>query len=71
MATAPERSMNAEMAEGSTDGSYKKLLQNVGNVGRDARTDRRDLNDIWFGIHESPTKVTPDGKVVRTPNFVR
>jgi hypothetical protein len=66
----PLRSMNAELNEGSTDGTYKKVLNNIGNASPATVRARMDLNDIWYGIHEAPVKVTPDGRIVRTPNFI-
>ncbi len=72
MAYAPHRSMNAELSEGMTDGKYKKVVQNRGGfVDPSAYADRRDLSDVWYGgIYEEPSKVRPDGEVVRTPNYV-
>ena len=72
MAYAPSRSMNADLNEGATDGSYKKVINNRGGFGiNGAPVDARDdLNDRWFGIHETPYKHRPDGHIVATPNFV-
>lgn len=66
----PVRSLNGDLHEGMTDGKYKKIRSNRGGVCEDETyRDRSDLNDIWYGIHECPDKVLPDGRVVRTPNF--
>lgn len=66
------RSMNAEMNEGSTDGKYKKVIQDRGgSVESGTYDDRRILDDAWHGIHEAPAKINPGtGRAVRTPNFV-
>ena len=65
------RSANAELAEGLTDGKYKKVIRNRGGVV-EATTHlaRADLADVWFGIHEAPGKVDPDAHYKQTPNFV-
>jgi hypothetical protein len=70
MAYAPQRSLSDELAEGRTDGVYKKVIRDRGGFPEDttARA-RNDLADTWYGIHEDPTKVDQDGRVVRTPNF--
>lgn len=71
MAYAPSRSMNNELSEGSTDGKYKKIVNNRGGVVEpNTYESRSDLNDNWFGIHEKPVKVTPDGLLHATPYFV-
>jgi hypothetical protein len=31
---------------------------------------RADLSDVWYGIHEQPVKLRPDGQAVHTPNCV-
>lgn len=73
MAYAPSRSMNAELNEGATDGRYKKVVRDRGGLGvthSETAHVRGDLNDVWYGIHEKPEKVRPDGRAVRTPNFI-
>lgn len=71
MVYANSRSMNAELNEGSTDGKYKKVINNRGgSVEHTTQFDRDDLNDIYFGIHEASVKVRPDSKTVGTPNYV-
>lgn len=65
------RSMNASMHEGATDGKYKKIVQDRdGVVHPETYADRRQLDDLWYGIHEAATKVLPDGTVTTTPNYV-
>lgn len=72
MATAQPRSSNAELAEGLTDGKYKKVIANRGGVVEGTGIDSKaSLSDTYFGIHEQPVKVTPDGLHTRTPYFVQ
>jgi hypothetical protein len=73
MAYPTPRSMNANLEEGMSDGKYKKVVMNRGGVCESARLydDRKDLADVWHGIHECPVKVFPDGSSPRrTPNTV-
>ena len=72
MATPQARSVNAELAEGMTDGKYKKVVNDRGGVV-EALTyvSRHQLFDTWHGIHETPDKVFPDARYRgTTPNFV-
>lgn len=62
MTYAHIRSMNRDLEEGMSDGKYKKVVQNRGGVVEGelrART-LRDLDDIWYGFHETPAKALPD-----------
>lgn len=71
MATAIPRSANAELNEGMTDGKYKKVINDRGGlVEPTTYLVRKDLADIWYGIHEEPGKVLPDALHQKTPNFV-
>ncbi|WP_406362530.1 hypothetical protein [Streptomyces sp. NBC_01579] len=71
MSYANERSLTGDLNEGLTDGAYKKVVQDRGGVVETTTYGvRRDLNDLWFGIHEAPVKHTPDGWPVTTPNCV-
>ena len=71
MATAPSRSVNAELSEGMTDGKYKKVVTDRGGFAEHTTyLERQDLNDVWHGIHEEPDKVLPDARVRHTPNFM-
>lgn len=67
----PQRSMNAELREGQTDGGYKKVVQNRGgNVDRATQESREPLDDVWYGIHERPVKYMPGHFMDdRTPNY--
>jgi hypothetical protein len=65
------RGMNNALSEGSTDGKYKKIVANRDGVIDPATYENRaDLHDEWFGIHEKQIKVTPDGLLHATPNYV-
>lgn len=70
MAYAPMRSMNAELDSGLTDGKYKKVVRDRGGFV-DAATyqSRRDLHDLYFGIHEAEIKQAPTRGPVRTQNY--
>ncbi|MFE5853243.1 hypothetical protein ACFQ61_08475 [Streptomyces sp. NPDC056500] len=71
MSYAQQRSLTGEVHEGVTDGAYKKVVRDRGGVVEPTTyLVRRDLEDRWYGIHESPVKHTPDGRSVSTPNYV-
>lgn len=72
MAYPQARSMNGDLNEGATDGKYKKVINDRGGrVGATTYAERRDLNDNWFGIHETPDKVIPGrDSIAVTPNYV-
>lgn len=63
-------SCTEQMYEGSTDGSYKKVVQNRRSTEHITCRVREDLNDIYYGIHETNPKVAPDGTIVNTPDYV-
>lgn len=70
MSYPPSRGMNNALSEGSTDGKYKKIIQNRDGVVDPATYENRaELNDNWYGIHEKKVKVTPDGLLHATPNY--
>lgn len=70
MAVNESGGMNANLAEGMTDGKYKKVVMNRGGeVETGTIRSRLDLADTWFGIHEENTKVLPDGRTSHTPDF--
>lgn len=70
-AASPMRKLNSEMYEGLTDGKYKKVVRDRGGYVEDCTYEsRRDLDDLYFGIHEDPTKVLPDGRIVHTPDYI-
>lgn len=71
MAANYTRSMNGDLAEGMTDGKYKKITQDRGgDVGTATFRARKDLDDIWHGMHELQTKTLPDGTVRTTPDYL-
>jgi hypothetical protein len=57
--------MNKDLNEGMTDGKYKKIANTDrgGFVEPTTYMDRMDLNDNYYGFHEAPNKVKPDGTV--------
>ncbi|MGW3153670.1 hypothetical protein [Streptomyces sp. NPDC001089] len=71
MSYAPRRPLGGELAEGLTDGTYKKInTDRGGDVDPTTYGVRQDLNDVWYGLHETPVKRRPDGIAVRTPGYV-
>lgn len=72
MAERIARSMNAEMFEGSVDGTYKRIAPNRTNIEfpdiEKIREEREDLS--WpEGVEETNHKVTPDGRFVRHSRY--
>jgi hypothetical protein len=71
MSYAPNRQLAGELNEGLTDGTYKKVnTDRGGRVESTTYAVRRDLADLWYGVHETPVKERPDGVTVRTPGYV-
>jgi len=68
MSQYKDRSMNAELLEGTVDGTYKRFIMNRSLwPDPDARLEKADkmaLNrgDCGYGIFEAPEKRTPDGR---------
>lgn len=71
MGLPPLRSMNAELDSGATDGTYKKVVRDRGGLDIDAATQdsRRDLHDLYYGIHEKDVKRAPTRGDVRTQAY--
>lgn len=69
MGVNTERSMNAEMLEGSVDGTYRRLVPDRSNYPdpdrKIARAAREVLSDTWYNAHEAYEKITPDGRVIK------
>lgn len=69
MGVNSERSMNAELLEGSVDGKYKRIVSERSNhKDKDRvleREERNDLDSTWYGMAETSRKITPDGRVIR------
>lgn len=71
MGYAPQRNLNAELAEGLTDRAWKKAIQDRGGfVDPATYRSREDLAPVWYGITEAQTKIDPFGRPVRTPYTV-
>ena len=71
MARNDSRSLNGDLAEGMTDGKYKKIaMDRGGEVGQATWRERMHLDDIWHGLHEVKTKILPDTTVKSTPDYV-
>jgi hypothetical protein len=65
------RSSNGELAEGMSDGLYKKVETDRGGVvGSETWESRRHLSQRDYGIQEAKEKVLPDGSVHITPGYV-
>lgn len=60
MALPPLRSLNGDLIEGATDGRYKKVVNNRGGMVEGSTYANRDeLDDVWYGIHETQPKDVP------------
>lgn len=71
MAYPPRRSAIDELNTGMIDGTYRQVNKDRGGVVEGATyAARRDLDDIWYGIHEAPVKELPDALPAHTQNFV-
>jgi hypothetical protein len=54
-----------------TDGSYKKVIMDRGGeVELLAPASRQNLADVWYGIHEAPKMMLPDGRACTDPYYV-
>jgi hypothetical protein len=71
MAVYRDRSMNAELLEGTVDGTYKRVVRERSNYPdpdrRLARADKLALNNHYggYGVAEAAEKRTPDGRFTR------
>lgn len=71
MALPVSRSVNRELDEGMTDGTYKKVVQNRGGLVEEGFwLARKQLSTKGYGIVESPTKVLANGDEISTPYTV-
>lgn len=71
MAERIARSMNAELLEGSVDGTYKRVAPDRTNIEHpskeEIRSRRNDDGFDWpFGVAEARHKITPDGRFCRS-----
>ena len=69
MAYPTQRSCNADLMEGMTDGTWKK-------ANRDWETDdmltaqiRANMSGLWHGFNELNPKILPDGRSVSTRHY--
>lgn len=71
MAYPQLRSMNASLTEGATDGRYKKVISDRdGVVDPQTYANRDELDDVWYGIHETNPKDVPGMSGYKsTPNY--
>lgn len=70
MSYAPRRSMSDELNQGLIDQKYKTVNRDRGgDIDPATYAERQDLNDLYFGLHETPVKRRPDGLAVRTPTY--
>jgi hypothetical protein len=72
MAYAKTRSLQAELAQGEIDGSYKQINPDRGGVVETMTAEaRRDLSPRLYGIAEAEEKELPtENRDVRTPYTV-
>lgn len=62
MSYAPRRSMNGALADGMTDGTYKKLTRDRGGFVESTTQEAREmLNRDTIAYQESGFKQQPDG----------
>jgi hypothetical protein len=63
--------MNADLHIGATEGSFKKVIRDRGGFVEGTTYEaRKPLNDTWYGIHEVAPKMSGDGVVLPTRDFV-
>lgn len=59
-----------QLAEGATDGSWKKLVRDRGGIVEPTTyAERSQLSDTYFGIHEARVKTLGDGTAHSTPDY--
>lgn len=70
MAYPRSRSAIDELNQGMIDGTYKQVSRDRGgDIDPATWAARRDLPDIFYGIHEAPVKELPDGLPAQTPTY--
>jgi hypothetical protein len=58
------------MGQGMIDGTYKQVARDRGGVIDPCTLRaRRDLDDVWYGIHEASVKELPDALTAATPTY--
>ena len=71
MAYPRTRSVSRELHAGMTDGKYRKVIADRGGeVEHTFLANREALTDAFYGIHEAPSMVLPDGRVCSNPYAV-
>lgn len=71
MAYPQHRSAIDELNTGMIDGTYRQVNKDRGGVVEGATyAARRDLHDLWYGIHEAAVKELPDALPAHTLNYV-
>ncbi len=71
MAVNTSQSMTACLAEGLSDGKYKKIeMDRGGIVAPETWEARRDLSKSKYDIAEAKSKVLGDGTIHVTPDYV-
>jgi len=67
----PTRSCLSELDAGATDGKYRKVIADRGGVVEHTfLANRLDLTGAFYGIHEAPSMVRPDGRHCANPYAV-
>jgi hypothetical protein len=64
-------SMTGSLAEGATDGTYKKVVRDRGGVVEPGTyAARSQMDDMYYGFHEAQDKILGDGTMHTTPDYV-
>ncbi len=70
MAVNTSQSQNACLAEGMSDGKYKKIVQDRGGVIDPVNpAEKADLSTGLYVVQEAPSKLLPDGTRHTTPDY--
>lgn len=71
MAYPQSRSAIDELNQGMIDGTYKLVSRDRGGVIDPATYEsRKDLSDVFYGLHEAAIKELPDALPAHTPTTV-
>lgn len=71
MTYANFRSCNDDLHRGMVDGTYKFGRPDAGGVVDPMTAEvRKQMDGIWHGFNETPEKVLPDGRKVRTIDYM-
>jgi len=70
MTTAQPRNVSLDFNTGAIDGKYKQVTRDRGGIVElTTQLERDDLDDVWFGIHETAVKRRGDGKDISTAEY--